>query len=80
MCRRTGNPRCGPIVAIDEHVYTGVRTLGPLSPSSLFIIEVTVRGVPMIWAEIVPSELDRFHERGRSLICSFSNHPPFPLS
>jgi hypothetical protein len=78
----TGNPRCGRR-PIDEHVYTGVQLLTEpflLSLPSLCGECGTELGVvPVIWAEIVPSELDRFHERGRSLICSFSNIPPFPI-
>jgi hypothetical protein len=76
----TGNPRCGR-KPIDEHVYTGVQLLTApflLSLPSLLGRWVELGGVLVIWAEIVPSELDRFHERGRSLICSFSNIPPFP--
>jgi hypothetical protein len=38
-----------------------------------FLSHLTAKLCTRSWAEIVPSELDRFHERVRSLYCSSSN-------
>jgi hypothetical protein len=69
--RRQGQVRYVPKVTIDEHVIHG-------HPDPHFPQDSLQRVLGVVygaWAEIVPSELDRFHKCGRSLYCLFSNYP-----